>query len=104
MIKVRINETERELEEINYDWIHDQINNRYSMGISVCVVIKIKQGGINLSVSAGNNPAPRIAGRNPNEYEEEIFSLWRSMGVEEIPVNSARLIAFLQQVEKFSSI
>ncbi len=99
MMKVRINELEREWGEINPSWVHDQINGRQQAGEPVCVAVRIKRGDVNVELSVGECPASAGGGGRPNSHELEVFSLWERMGMKEIPINSGRLVAFLQQVK-----
>ena len=100
MIKVKVNEMEREWSEINPSWIHDQIKGRQQEGQSVCVIVKIKIGDVNVALSAGDCPASGGNGGRPNAHEQQVFDLWERIGMKEKTLNSGSLVAFLKQVER----
>ncbi|MDR5859934.1 hypothetical protein FZZ93_08920 [Halomonas eurihalina] len=100
MIKVKVNDMEREWSEINPNWIHDQIKGRQQAGQSVCVIVKIRSGDVNVLLSAGDCPSSTGGGGSPNVHEQEVFDFWERVGMKKDPINSGNLVAFLKQAER----
>ncbi len=51
MIRVRIGETEKDLQNVDESWINQQINRRRADGISVCVRVIIKDRDLDMALS-----------------------------------------------------
>jgi len=51
MIRIRIGETEKNLENVEENWINQQINRRRADGISVCVRVIVKNLDIDMVLS-----------------------------------------------------
>lgn len=101
MIEVIINEIRRKLSEATPDWITNQIKGRHNDGESVCVQVIINTGRANMSLTAGVCGSTGGGGTwTPNPIEEKIYSLWKKLNVSQAPINSGRLIAFLEQVQR----
>lgn len=50
-IKIQIGPCERAIEEIEPNWITEQVNRRRHDNAKVCVMIKINTGSINLALA-----------------------------------------------------
>lgn len=101
MIEVIINEIRRKLSEATPDWITNQIKGRHNDGEPVCVQVIINTGQANMSLSAGMCGSTGGGGAwTPTPIEEKICSLWEKLNVSQAPINSGRLIAFLEQLER----
>lgn len=100
MIRVCINETERKLNEIETNWIHNTIREIQNIGLPICVKILINQGDVNVILSVGDCQSLQGSGEAPNSHEQDIFSLWDRMHVAELPINSGKIVAFLEQVKR----
>ena len=99
MIRIEINESRQNLEDINPSWINEQVRKRQDDGVPVCLRIYIKQGNIDLVLSCGEcGGQVGGAGRAPNPDEQRIFALWEKFGCEEKPINAGKITAFLSQV------
>lgn len=102
MIKISINDNVRNFEDVNPNWIHEQVRGRLKEGIPVCVVVQVKKPGIDLSVSCGDcSSGSGGRGRAPNPEERRVFDLWEELGCKHSPVNPGNIVAFLNHVKNF---
>jgi hypothetical protein len=100
MIKIRINEIEREMElrTIDESWINQQINRRRADGIEVCVRIAIKIGDLDMLLSTPSNEPRGSSGRPPRQHELMVFDLWDKQGLNDINFTGGKIISFLKQL------
>jgi hypothetical protein len=100
MIKIKIGEEERVLEDATEQWINQQINKRRADGISVCVRITIKERDLDLVLSTptcinfGGG-----SGRPPTSRESKVFELWDQRGLSKPGFTGGNLLAFLKQFD-----
>tara|TARA_R110002074_G_scaffold275182_1_gene446706 strand:+ start:690 stop:998 length:309 start_codon:yes stop_codon:yes gene_type:complete len=99
MIKVQIAGIEQKLSDLSESWIHEQIRVRQKDGLPVCVRVFVKYENIDLVLTSGECPTSSSSGRKANSKESGIFDLWEKFKLKEAPINSGRLIAFLQKVK-----
>ena len=98
MIKVRIGETERDLEESDERWINQQINRRRDDGHDVCVRVVIEKGDINMTLSTPN--CSHGSGYfHPNDKERLVIDLWEKRGLNKKNFSGGNLISFLKQLK-----
>lgn len=98
-IHVIIGSSEREINDIEPNWINEQINRRKNDGVPVCVKVYIKNESVNISLVTTDCPCGRNSGgRLPNHQEREIFELWNKLHLNDENFSSGNLIAFLKQV------
>jgi hypothetical protein len=99
MIKVQIAGIEQELSGLSESWIHEQIKLRQRDGLAVCVRVFVKTGNLDIVLSSGECPSFSGGGRRPTPEEARIFDRWNHLQLNEAPINSGRLIGFLQQIK-----
>ena len=98
-IRVIIGSSEREIEDIEPNWINEQVNRRKSDNVPVCVKVNIKNESTNITLASTDCPCSRSGGgRHPNHEEREIFELWNKLHLNDENFSSGNLIAFLKQV------
>lgn len=99
MIKIEIGSQERNISDIDENWIKEQINRRHADGIPVCVRFKITEGNINIGLST---PTCSSCGspKTPNPEEQRIANLWKKNGLYETDFTSDNVISFLKQFNK----
>lgn len=98
MIRVRIEDVERELSSVSENWVNQQINRRRADGQSVCARVIIRQDQLNMTLSTPGYPKGS-GGRPPNRYEEQVFDLWGKRGLNKEQFTCGNLIAFLKQLK-----
>jgi len=98
MIKIKIAHYERLLDEVDEQWINQQINRRRAEGQAVCVRITIQERDLDMILST---PTCGVqvggGGRPPRSNETIVFELWDKRGFNDLSFNGGNLIAFLKQ-------
>ena len=97
-IKIRIGSSERNIEDIEPNWISEQVNRRKREGVPVCVRIKINTGSINMSLATSDCPKSSGTHRSPNPQENEIFDLWERLHLHDSKFSAGNLVAFIKQL------
>ncbi|MCH4565271.1 hypothetical protein MKP05_19410 [Halomonas sp. EGI 63088] len=100
MIKISVNNVEKELSEASESWIADQINHHRGIG-AVCVKIYIKAPGIDLALASEGCGSGQPGGRKPNRDEMMFIDAWQQFQLGSSPINTGRLIAFLKQIDRY---
>lgn len=100
MVKVQVAGMEQDLSSLSKSWLHDQIANRQRDGVDVCVRVTVQTPIIDMVLSSGECARGQGSGRRPNLEERRIFDLWEHMGLDNAPINSGKLIAFLMQIKE----
>lgn len=98
MIRVRIGETEKELNTVDESWINQQINRRRADGLTVCVMVIIKEGELDMILSTPTCGA-NGGGRRPRPREKMLFDLWDKLGLYNVGFTGGNVIAFLKQLK-----
>ncbi|WP_417659149.1 hypothetical protein [Pseudidiomarina sp.] len=100
MIKVIINEQDRIWDSSQAGWLNGTINELQKAGKPVCVRVLIEYGDINLCLSAGTcNKSGGGGGRPLNTHEDDIVDYWNKLDVDATPLNSGKLVAFLNSIK-----
>lgn len=94
MIKVKIGPVQKELEDVDPDWIHKMIRSLREAGEPVCVIVTIDEPPINFNLSTKECNRGGSPMANFNEKEQRIIELWRKH-LDEDEVVPGHLIAFL---------
>ncbi len=101
MVKIKIGEYERVLEEADEQWINQQINQRRSAGENVCVIVTIQETNLNLMLSTPTCGGHGFgAGRPLNSQESRILDLWKDRRMNQQDFTGGNLIAFLHQLRR----
>jgi hypothetical protein len=100
MVNIRIGPEARALSEATPDWVNQQINARRAAGEDPCVLVTIKEPGIDVALgtpSCGGGGG----GRPANARELPIIQLWRNRHLSDSNFDSGNVVAFLQRLEWF---
>ena len=97
MIKVRIGDVERNLQDARESWINEQLNRRRREDESVCVQVTIDKPPLNMVLSTLNCPSTG-GSRAPNDRERRVFELWERYKLNDSNYTGGNLIAFLRQI------
>jgi hypothetical protein len=97
-IKVQIGTSERDISDIEPNWVNEQINRRKKDGVPVCVRVSINLGDINIALATTDCPGGGGGGRPPNRQEKEIFALWNKLHLNQESFSGGNLVAFLKQI------
>jgi len=100
MIRIRIGEEERGLDSADEHWINQQINRRRADGQSVCVMVILHEGLLDMVLSTPNCGASGGGGRPPRPEEKEVFDLWGQRGLNDADFSGGSLVAFLIQLNR----
>ena len=98
MIRVKIGDDERSLDDASAGWITQQIERRRRDGIAVCVVIRIKTTDLDMRLATPECSRNGGGGRLPNANERVILELWRKHGLNEAGFAPGGVVAFLAQL------
>lgn len=100
MITIRIDNREVELSEVDQRWINQQINRRREDGLTPCVIIKIKEHGIDMILSTPScEKYLGVSNRQPNKKERKIFDLWKKLNLNNENFSSGNVVAFIKQLD-----
>jgi|GEM_PF-442332 hypothetical protein len=99
VITVKIGALEREVENADPTWINQQINGLRRDGHAVCVVVKIHEGPIQMTL-ATPTCAVSGGGRPPNTLEQKIFDLWRKHHLDQLDINGGFVVSFLNELKR----
>jgi hypothetical protein len=99
-IRVKIAGIEKDISEVDPNWVNQQINGRRADGEVVCVQVTIHKDSVNLILITADCPHA-ISGSKYilTDIEHEILNLWRKLHLSESNFSGGNLIAFLHQVK-----
>ncbi len=99
MVTVKIGSFEKDLDDVEENWINQQVNGLRRDGKSVCVLVRIRTDSLNVVLTT---PECSVSGgtRLPNPQEKEIFELWNKRGLNESDFTGGNLVAFIKQLRK----
>lgn len=100
MSTVKIGSDERPLEDADAQWINQQINRRRDDGEDVCVVVRINEPGVNVTLTTPNCGGGGGGGRKANDQESAVLGLWTERGMNQTDFNGGSLVAFLSQLDR----
>ena len=101
MINFKIGANERRfnsLNEIDENWINQQINGLRKDGYPACVRISINEGPVNLTLTTADCPPSGGGGRQPTSIEAKVFDLWNELGLNGDDFQGGKFVAFLKRV------
>lgn len=96
--RVIIGSSERDLNNIEPNWISEQIDRRRRDGAPVCVKILIDQDNINLALATSDCPSSPGVRRTLTGPEKEVLDLWKKLHLTESQFSAGNLIAFIKQL------
>lgn len=97
--RVIIGATERDLDNIEPNWVAEQIRRRRHDRSPVCVKIIINQGDINLALATSDCPSSPSGRRQLTGPEREVVGLWNKLHLSENQFSAGNLIAFIKQLK-----
>ena len=100
MITVKIGALERDLVNAEPSWINQQINGLERDGHTVCVVVKINEGPVQITLATAACARGGGGGRPPNTLEQRIFDLWRKHHLDRVDINGGFVISFLNELKR----
>ena len=101
MSTVKIGSEERPIQQVDSQWINQEINRRRESGVDVCVVVQLAEPGVNLTLatpSCGSGGGG--GGRPPNDKESDVLTLWNHRGMGQADFTGGNLVAFLKQLDR----
>jgi len=98
-VRIIIGTSERDINDIEPNWINEQVSRRRNEGSPVCVRIAIEMGDINLSLSTSDCPSSVGVQRMLTRAENEVLDLWRKLHLSEADFTSGNLVAFVKQLK-----
>jgi len=98
-VRVIIGTSERDINNIEQNWINEQINRRRREKVPVCVNVIINHGDINLSLRTSDCPNTGGNIRNLTGAENEILDIWNKLHLSDTDFSSGNLVAFLKQIK-----
>lgn len=101
MVSIRIAGVEHKLDDVDEQWIREQLGRRMKEGQLVCVQVTINTDAMNMTLSTPTC-AGGGGGRAPNATEAEVFALWARHKLNTSEFNAGQLNAFLKQVRRFA--
>ncbi|MCK2147443.1 hypothetical protein MYE70_00010 [Marinobacter alexandrii] len=100
MSTVKIGSDERPLGEADAQWINQQINRRRDDGEDVCVIVRINEPGVDVTLATPSCGGGGGGGRKANDQESAVLSLWTDRGMNQTDFNGGSLVAFLSQLDR----
>ncbi len=97
-IRVKIGSVEKDITEADPNWINEQIIRLRADGVAVCVQVTIIRDTVDLLLATSDCPHFAGGSRPLTTQENEIFSLWSRLHLDEKDLSSGNLIAFLRRI------
>lgn len=100
VISLKIGAAERDLENTDASWVNQQINGLKRDGHIVCVVVKINESPIHMTLATPTCTLPKGGGRPPNALEQRIFDLWTKHHLDQMDINGGFVVSFLNELKR----
>jgi hypothetical protein len=103
MITIKIGVSERHfdnVDQVDENWINQQINGLKKDKYSVCVRVSIHEEPVYLTLATPDCQTSGGGGRQPNEKEKEVFSLWDKLGLNTSSFHGGNLVSFFKQARR----
>lgn len=97
-MRIIIGPSERDINNIDPNWINEQVKRRRNEGVPVCIRILIDEGNINLSLATSDYPSSRGPRRTLTRAENEVLSLREKLHLNESNFLSGNLVALIKQL------
>jgi len=97
-VRVIIGSNERNLNDIESNWVTEQVNRRKKDGALVCVKILINHGDINLALATTDCTSTPGRSRKLTKSEQEVIDLWHKLHLNESHFSAGNVVAFLKQL------
>lgn len=100
MNTVKIGSDERLINEADAQWINEQINRRRNDLGDVCVVVRINEPEISITLATPSCIGSGGGGRKPNTKESVVLDLWMDRGMNQSDFSGGDLVSFLAQLKR----
>lgn len=100
MITVKIGALERSLENADPSWINQQVNGLKHDGHTICVLIKINEGPVQMTLATQDCAVGGGRGRPPNALEQRILDLWRKHHLDQTDITGGFVVSFLNELKR----
>lgn len=101
MSTISIGGAERELAQVDPQWITQQIAGRRGDGQNVCIIVRIRTANLNITLSTPECGGGGGRGRPPTHHERAVLDLWSELGLNEHMFAPGAAVAFVQRVRQF---
>lgn len=103
MSTLRIGNEERALSDADANWINQQINGLRRDSRSVCVMLLMNQGDINIRLqTSGCAVAGGGGSRAPNQREREVLDLWAKHHLDRDSFAGGDVVSFVKQLARLA--
>jgi hypothetical protein len=104
VIRVRIGDVERDYQDVDAQWVHQQVHGWTSEhGRLPCVQVTVNVNDFNLiAQTLATCGAQVVSGRpgRPSDDEQRVFERWNRLKMNEEKWTSGNLTAFLQELDR----
>ena len=97
MIRLRIDNRDFDLSDVDSTQINQLVNRRKAAGIRVCVVVTVEESSLNVILSTPICDTPAGARRRATPEEQRLFSLWERHHLNTEDFQGGDLVAFLKE-------
>jgi hypothetical protein len=98
MKRIRIGETERDLDGAPPNWIREHVDDLRRQGKPVCVEIKLRFGSVDMILATAACGGGRGT-KEANRQEKKIYDLWIRKGLNEDDFDVRELIEFAERLD-----
>ena len=99
MNRLRIGDTERDLESADPNWIREHVKDLRNRGTPVCVEITLHSGSVNMILATPACGPTSASRQEANRQEKKILELWKKKGLNTDDFNVRELIDFIERVD-----
>lgn len=96
MVRIKIDNEERPLNEAPDWWIDDQIKRRRRENKKVCIKVIFEQGELSFLIPTHGCPRTGRSRGTLSEQEKEIFERWVALGLDKPEFEVGQLFTFLK--------
>jgi len=97
MSSIRIGNAEKPLQDVDADWINQQINGLRHDHRPVCVMVLVNEGDINVRLQTSECSPAGAGGRPPNHRERAIMDLWAKHHLDQSSFSGGDVVSFVKQ-------
>jgi hypothetical protein len=97
MSYIRIGAEQRDLADVDQQWLSEQLRRRKADGGSTCIQVSLKTSSIDILLSTPECGGGGGGGRAPTAQERLLFDEWAKRGLNDPGYSVGDIISFLQQ-------
>lgn len=97
-VRIIIGTSERNLSDIEQNWVNEQITRRRQQGVPACVKVIMDLDGIDISLATADCQGLGGLSRQLTAAEIEVVDLWNRLHLGDENFSSGNLVAFLKQI------